>query len=146
MRQPADSRRPCSIRSSDAMVRGAILFALPVALADSDDRCPICRASSQPVAKFRLAFGCGRGISAHLSAGGASRPQLPRPQCSNGIDARDRTRPGLAANRLRAVADCLALRNLESVGGEWVLVMKAHPLRASRGSAELKLWKGQGFP
>src|ERR1700733_7000856 len=146
MRQSADSNRPRSIRSPAAMVRGALLFALSMALADSHDRCPVCRPQSEHFAKFRLAFGCGRGISDHLSAGGESRPQLPRPQGSNGTDSRDRIHPGLAANRRSTVADCLALWNLESIGCKWISVMKARLERASRGSAELKLLKGHGFP
>ena len=56
MLQSADDRRPRSIRSTDAMARGAVLFALPVALAIYTYRGPICRASSQRLAKFRFTF------------------------------------------------------------------------------------------
>src|SRR5277367_6755587 len=127
MRQSADSHRPRSIRSTDAMVRGTILFALPVALADSHNRRPVCRASPQRVAKFRFAFGCGRGISAHISAGGESRAQLPPPEVSNRADSSDRSRPDLAVNRRSTVADRDALRNLESVGDEWISIMTSQP-------------------
>jgi peptidoglycan/LPS O-acetylase OafA/YrhL len=119
----ADSHRPRSIRAPDAMVRGAVLFALSMALADSGRRCPICRASAEYVAKLRIGFGDHRGIGDHIPAGRESCAQLRCLEVSDETDFGDRSRPDLVDGRPSAVADCIALRDLEPIDREWFPIM-----------------------